>query len=73
MECCLSLGNQMSGIGLPKIGCCISKFPHLKLDLTGHHGIIPFMDMLNINNSQVSYLQQSFLLFSMILMCNHGI
>jgi len=49
------------------------KFPHLKLDLTGHHGIIPFMDMLEIDNSQVSYLQQSFFLFLVILMCNHGI
>jgi hypothetical protein len=34
-------------------------FPHLKSNLTNQHGIIFFMDMLEINNSQINYLQQS--------------
>jgi hypothetical protein len=41
-----------------KLVIVFQKFPHLKLDLTSDHGTIPFMDMLEINNNQVSYLQQ---------------
>jgi hypothetical protein len=36
-----------------KLVVVFQKFPHLKSDLISHHGIIPFMDMLEINNSRV--------------------
>jgi hypothetical protein len=39
-----------------KLVVVFKKFPHLKSDIFSDHGIIPFMDMLEISNSQINKL-----------------